>query len=107
MADQETDYWTSFNKLAIEQMVTERQILGKYTFWWRVRVIIFAPFWYLTPRDKRKPWGEFKNGLVKHKCDYGNNIEMIQGHPFRKCKHFGCNTYDPVENPIPKLCSLF
>lgn len=64
--------------------------LGKKTFWWYVRAALLTPFWLLYPGD-RKTWDEFRNGLVKHKCEYDYDdlrIDKLGGHYC--CKHYGC-----------------
>lgn len=78
--------------------VNEKVNLGKKTFWWKVRVILFSPLWALSFVDPdRKSWQAFKHGLINHKCQYSGKIETIQGIRFQHCSHYGCSMMDDID----------
>lgn len=68
-----------------------------------IQLILLSPLWYFhADKSKRKPWAEFKSGLIKHKCDFeGGEVEIKEYggslYSFRKCKHFGCNMMEPID----------
>lgn len=52
--------------------------------------------WHLTDPERRKPWKDFKSGLIKHDCQFEISFEY-SGCKFKKCNHPGCNIVIPVE----------
>ena len=68
--------------------------LGEKGVFWKLEIILLAPFWFLRPPEDRKPWVEFKNGLIDHKCKYDLD-KPIKGEASDfyhfECLHTGCN----------------
>jgi len=70
--------------------------LGKKTFWWRVRVVLYSPIWFFYESLTKKSWEEFKHGLITHKCEFDRSTYEALDENLRlySCKHFGCNMAD-------------
>lgn len=69
-------------------------ILGKETLGWKIKYMIWSPFWVLFHSDESKSWSEYKYGMMKHECDYSHwklAKESDHNYKFYKCKHHGCN----------------
>jgi hypothetical protein len=87
-------------------MSVQANLIEKDRWYW-LKLTLGAVGWFFYPvliiaftgesGAKRMPWKEFKSGIRKHKCDFDSKVEYIKGYGFRKCKHFGCNTYDPID----------
>ena len=46
--------------------------------------------WYFYDKEKRKPFDEFKSGLIEHEHNY-TIPTMFAGVEAKKCNHYGCN----------------
>lgn len=61
-----------------------------------IKKVILAVLWFFHDPNDRKSWEEAKHGAIKHTCIFRDPV-VIHGIHFRKCIHYGCNTYDPVD----------
>jgi len=70
-------------------------LLGKKTFWWRVKVVLYTIFWITSFSSTKKTWSEYKYGLIKHEHVWDTeNPEIDQFSTCFPCKHHGCNFID-------------
>ncbi len=58
---------------------------------YKIRLIFYTPFWFLSTSPDRKTWAEFKSGLIKHECKFDYENPKFDKFKYYKCKHFGCN----------------
>jgi len=84
------------DEYSIETRKTEIVSLGTKDLLWYIELFFLTPFWLLRPED-RKPWVEFKNGLISHKCKYDLDKPIkpddCNFYHF-ECLHTGCNIVD-------------
>lgn len=70
--------------------------LGKKNIWWYFKILLISPFWIFSLSPTKKPWKEFINGLISHKCEYDYNNPVIETKikytsKYYCCKHYGCS----------------
>ncbi len=54
-----------------------------------IKLVLLAPLWALSMSPIRKRWAEFKSGLIKHECKFGNEV-FGDKYYYKHCTHLGC-----------------
>jgi len=77
-------------------MKEEIILLGKKTYWWKIRVFLCTIIWLACGANGT--WTEFIHRLIKHKCEWDiNKTYNDQYSSWHPCKHHGCNAINVID----------